>query len=348
MRKLVKHALWSCMTLMLGLSVWATSALALDPFPKQAGFSGFFQPSVGYLSIKSNMAAETLGTDLSSKQISSLFAEPGSESSAIVSFPFKLAYTFDSLRTQVFLGTQLEDLATFDLAQQLGVMQDLGSIGVVQVGFLFSSIPTKVWKDPYVVNFPRESTDRNSAGAQLTLDKAFGTNFEFQYSYRNIDIDQELSGQFLGLSVADQKLLDRNGTQHKVSLSYNLKLDAKQRLIPQITYTNNDRDGGAMRNTAIMGQVTYAYLADPATLIINAGYGQSEADKANPIFGKTDESDLFGASAAIWYKNPWGWQLFGSKPLQLTLSGAYALKDSNIDFYIEEATLVAVGMRAVW
>jgi hypothetical protein len=39
------------------------------------------------------------------------------------------------------------DLLSFDTAQQLGVKQEIGSLGVLQAGLLFSGI-VRVWKDP--------------------------------------------------------------------------------------------------------------------------------------------------------------------------------------------------------
>ncbi|MEJ2519378.1 MAG: DUF2860 family protein, partial [Desulfuromonadales bacterium] len=279
--------------LMVLLPVSAKTTFALDPFPKEAGFSGFVQPGVGYLNIKSNLVAKAGGSDLSNSQISSLGNKADSESTAIFTLPFKLAYTFDSLRTQIFLGSQLEDLARFDLVQKLGVMHDLGGIGVVEAGVLFSTFPTEVWQDPYVVNAPRQETDRSSLGVQFTLDKAFGSNFELQYSYRDIEFDRELSGQSpsLGLSLADQKLLDRNRKAHKATVLYHYRLSEKQRLTPSFSYSVDDGEGDAISGSGYFAQLTYFYSDDPVTLILNAGFGASEADARNPIFNKTEESD---------------------------------------------------------
>ena len=332
--------------------VCATKTYALDPFPEIPGFSGFIQPGIGYLNIKSNLVAKAGGSDLSNEKIDSLENKPDSESTATFSSPFKLAYTFDSLRTQVFLGSQLEDLARFDLVQKLGVMHDLGDVGVIDAGLLFSTFPTEVWEDPYVENAPRKKTDRSSLGAQITLDKAFGSNFEFQYSFRNIDFDDELSGQSRvssgRLLPEQQKLLDRNRKSHKATVLYHYKLGEKQRLTPSFSYTLEDGDGDAISGSSYFAQLTYVYLDDPSTLILNAGFGQSEADKRNPIYNLTEESDNLAISASIYYKNPWGWELFGSKPLQLTLTGAYVQSDSNIDFYYQEASLLSAGVLARW
>ena len=179
-------AAFLAMALLLG----ANGALALDPILKQSGFSGFVQPGVGYLDIKSNVVAKVVGFELSDKKISSLNDEPDSQSTVVAAIPYKIAYTFAGSRTEIFLGTELGDLLSFDTAQQLGVKQEIGSLGVFQAGLLFSGIP-RVWKDPYVTGQNRDDTSRKNVGGQLVWDKIFGSNLELEYSIRKVDIDSE-------------------------------------------------------------------------------------------------------------------------------------------------------------
>jgi opacity protein-like surface antigen len=329
------------------LLVGANVVFALDPIPKQPGFSGYVQPGLGYMSIKSNMVAKVLSFDLSDQKINSLNDEPDSQSTALFSLPFKLAYTFQGGRTQVFLGTEVGDLLSFDTAQQLAIKQDVGSLGVMQAGLLFSGA-TRVWKDPYVTGQNRDDTDRKNMGAQFTWDKMFGSNLELEYSIRKIDIGSEKSGEFLGLSNSDQDRLDRNGVVHKVSAAYQFTFAEKHRLTPEIALSYDDLDGEAMANTGLDLKLNYTYLGDPITLVLNASVGQADYDKSNPIYGKTRDDDRYGVSATVYYKNPWGWKLFGSEPMQFFVTGAYSLTDSNIDFYTQEALLGMGGVAFRW
>jgi len=265
----------------------------------------------------------------------------------LFSLPFKLAYTFQGGRTQVFLGTEVGDLLSFDTAQQLAIKQDVGSLGVMQAGLLFSGA-TRVWKDPYVTGQNRDDTDRKNMGAQFTWDKMFGSNLELEYSIRKIDIGSEKSGEFLGLSNADQDRLDRNGVVHKVSAAYQFTLAEKHRLTPEIALSYDDLDGEAMASTGLDLKLNYTYLGDPITLVLNATVGAAEYDKSNPIYGKTRDDDRYGVSATVYYKNPWGWKLFGSEPMQFFVTGAYSLTDSNIDFYTQEALLGMGGVAFRW
>ena len=166
-------------------------ANALEPIPKESGFSGFIRPGVGYMRFKTNMVASFFGFDLSDKKTNSLTDSPDSQSTGIALIPFTLQYTFASTRTQLFLGTDLTDLIRFNYSQQLGVKQEIGRFGLLQAGLLFTGIPAKVWKDPYVVDQNRNETSRTSNGGRLVWDRVFGSELQAQYTYRKIDISSE-------------------------------------------------------------------------------------------------------------------------------------------------------------
>jgi len=233
--------------LLLGANV----AIALEPIPVKSGFSGFIRPGVGYMRYKSNMVASFMGDDLSDKKINSLTDSPNSESNTLILAPFALQYTFASTRTQLFFGTDLRDLIRFDMSQQLGVKQEIGRFGVLQGGVLFTGIPAKVWKDPYVVDKNRNDTSRTSNGGRLAWDRIFGSNFQLQYTYRKIDIGSEKSGDFLGLSSSDRDRLDRNGDRHVADASYRFNFAKKHQLMPALIYARDDLDGDAIVQLAL-------------------------------------------------------------------------------------------------
>jgi hypothetical protein len=323
-------------------------ALAIEPIPNQSGFSGYIQPGAGYLNIKSNMVAKVASFDLSNKKISSIFDEPDSESTALVSMPFEIDYTFASTRTQLFLGTQLIDLLRFDISQQVGVRQQIGSLGLFQGGVLIGGILSKVWKDPYVEGQDREDTSRSSRGARLVWDRMFGSWFQLQYTYRKVDISSEKSGEFLGLDSDSRDRLKRDGDVHQGTLLYRYNFGKGHRLTPELILGYDDRDGDARTNTNIGTQLTYSYRGDPISLVINGSYTYADFDKKNPIYDKTQENDSYGIGGSVYYKNPWGWSLFGSKPMNFFVTGGYYYTDSNIDFYKEEIVLGLAGVNFRW
>ena len=343
-----KTNLLTIAVLTLILLMAANPATALDPIPKESGFSGFIRPGVGYLNFKSNMVASFLGFDLSDKKTNSLDDSPDSQSNAIALVPFSLQYTFGSTRTQLFLGTDLTDLIRFDYAQQFGVKQEIGKLGLLQGGILFSSIPAKVWKDPYVVDKNRNETSRTSNGGRLAWDRIFGSQLQLQYTYRKIDVSSEKSGDFLGLTSADKNLLERDGDRHVGDVVYRFRFAEKHTLNPAFIYSYNDRDGDAMKNDAYDFQLTYGYSGDTFTFTGNAFIGWADYDKKNPIYDKKQDDDRYGIQGTLYYKNPWDWRLFGSGPMNFFVGAAFAETDSNIDFYDQEVTMVTGGVFFKW
>jgi hypothetical protein len=344
---MIKKAL-NVAVLTLFLLAGANLALALDPISKQSGFSGFIHPGLGYLNIKSNTVAKVVGFELSDKKIGDREEEPDSKSTVVATIPYKIAYSFAGTRTEIFLGTELGDLLSFDTAQQLGLKQEIGSLGVFQLGVLFSG-NTRVWKDPYAEDQKRYDTSRQNVGGQVVWDKIFGSNLELEYSARKVDISSEQSGDSLAaLSGSERDRLDRNGLVHRASAGYGLKFGSQHKLTPQITFFYEDLDGEAMANTGADLQLTYLYDGDPIKLVLNGYAGQADFDKRNPVYDKTRDDDRYGASATLYYKNPWGWSLFGSEPMQFFVTGAYFAVDSNIDFYNQEALLGMGGIAFRW
>jgi len=333
------------------LLLGATWASALDPIPQESGFSGFIRPGVGYLKYKSNMVASIQGFDLSEENISSYNDSPDSETTALVTLPFTLAYTFASSRTQLFLGTDLTDLIRFDMSQQLGVKQGIGNFGILQGGFLFSGMPAKVWKDPYLTGVDRDDTKRKDTGVRLTWDRIFGSKFQVQYTYRKVDIDSEKSGNSIGsLTSSDRKLLERDSDRQTADIGYRFYFAKNHILAPAFIYTHDDRDGKAMKNDAYDAMLTYAYFNrnNPFSFTGNAYIGQADYDKRNPIYDKKQEDDRYGIQGTLYWENPWKWSLFGSNPMNFFVGGAYAKTDANIDFYDQEAIMGNVGVFFKW
>jgi opacity protein-like surface antigen len=330
------------------LLLGANLATALEPIPKESGFGGFIRPGGGYLNYKSNMVASFMGFDLSEGTINSLDDSPNSQSTGIVMVPFSLAYTFASTRTQLFLGTDLTDLIRFDYSQQFGVKQEIGKLGILQGGILFSGIPAKVWKDPYVVNKNRDETSRTSNGGRVAWDRIGGSELQLQYTYRKIDVNSEKSGNFLGLTGAEKNLLERDGDRHVGEVVYRFRFAKKHTLNPAFIYTNDDRDGDAMKNNAYDFQLTYGYKGDTFVFTGNAFIGWADYDDQNPIYDRKQDDDRYGIQGALYYKNPWDWRLFGSNPMSFFVSAAFAETDSNIDFYDQEVNIVTGGVFFRW
>ena len=91
-------------------------------------------------------------------------------------------------------------------------------------------------------------------------------------------------------------------------------------------------------------QLTYAYFGDPFVITLNGLIGKADYDKRNPIYRKTQDDDRYGLQGSLFYKNPWGWKLFGSSPMNFFVDAAYYKADANIDFYDQEVILATGGV----
>ena len=331
--------------LMAGTWLVASSAGAVKGVPEQPGWSGFVQLGYSYNGIENNeVAGIGIGSysEFTPESIDSIFGSPNEVTEGLPGFNFQVNYTLES-RTQLFLGRELVDAVRFDFTQQAGVRQELADRSDISAAFVFSGIPTKVWEDPFVEGQKRSKTDRNSTGLRLGYGRILGSQAHVQYTYREIDIDDERSGQFLGLTAAEQKLLKRDGDQHQLRLGYQFDLGDKESLIPELVYTKDDRDGDAVSAETWGVQLTYAKAGERFNLGLTGSYDSADYDKRHPIYGKTREDDSWGVGGTLFDKSLL--RALG-KDWWATATAAYYEGDSNINFY--DSTLWTMGVGVMY
>lgn len=326
----------------------AMPAMAIDPIPDESGFSGFISVGTSYTNMKSNTIAGNSFADVGNEIITSVNDGPSSNDEFGLALNFELKYTFAGSGTQLFLGNELEDLLRYDLASQAGVRQKLGGMGIGSISYVFSGIPTEVWEDPFLENSPRVDTDRDSNGVRLAWDTIFGSAFQVQYTYRKIDIDREQSGVGLGLTAAQQALLNRDGDKHDMELLYRFSGGNPESGVhifyPSLTYTFDDRDGNAIKEDGFRLLLSYAFDTPKYTFVLNGSIGTYESDQANPVFNKTLESDRYSISAIAFWKKPFGWELGFGNSWSLYLNAIYGEEDANISFYDAEIFMAGTGV----
>ncbi len=340
----------------IGIIAWAVfslvsamPAMAIDPIPNESGVSGFILMGTSYTDMKSTQIAGNKISDIGNETITSRNSGPSSDSSFGAMFNFELKYTLADSGTQFFVGNELEDLLRYDLATQAGVRQRLGGLGTGSASLVFNGISTEVWEDPFLENSPRVSTDRTANGARLVWDDIFGSDMQIQYTFRKIDIDTERSGASVGgLTQSDRDKLDREGSKHDIEVLYRFKGGSRQYgthlFYPAVSYTLDDRDGGAVKEDGFALALTYAFDAPKYTFVLNGSVGTYESDEANPVYNKTQESDRYGVSGILMWKKPFGWECPFGKSWSLFLSTAYGKEDSNISFYDTEVFVSALGV----
>ena len=331
-----------CLLAMLAVGT-APAAMAIEPIPSTPGWRGFVVVGAGYLDLESNTVAGNNLIDIGQPTISSVTQRPSSDDTFHPVVTGEINYTFNG-GWQAFFGTSLEDAVTLDGVTQLGVRKDLGSAGILQGGLLFSGIPTQVWEDPYAEGVRREETDRDSTGLRLQWDRVLGSAFELTFSYRDISIDTERSGEGVTSVACDascQELLRRDGDQYSFDVSYLYRLGEGQRHLvrPMVRYTIDDREGEAISSDGYRLQLSYIFLGQGYTVASNLVYGGSSHDARNPIFGARTDADGIAVDTTLFYRLPiesGRWQAVGSV--------LWGESDSDVAFHDNEIFMVSLGV----
>lgn len=321
------------------LALSATTALAIEPLPKTSGWNGYVSPSVSALSFRDNQVAGAGPLDLGEARLDSLSAKPEKESAGNVALTGEVGYMFAEQGLYLYLGNRLEDFLRLDNSSALGARLDLGHPGILEASALFSSVPTKVWEDPFLTGADREETDRTSRGARVGLAHILGSRLEAHVTVRTVEVDNERSGASLDLTDGERDLLARDGDSVKAELLYTWQINDRHMLVPAVEVGAYDADGDAISRTGAGLQLTHAYRQDRYRLVSNLALRQTSFDEENPVFDeKQDESEVV-ASITGFYGN-----LFNQPTLSGLASLLYAKRDSNITFYDAEATVASLGV----
>jgi hypothetical protein len=330
---------------LLGLALASAAAQAVPSVPEKAGWGGYIGVGVGAGRSESNMLASIGPADLGDETVSGLNQSPDDEDIVLPGLNFEVSYTLADTRTQLYLGNAVADHLNFDLdttlETHLGIRQEIDDIGTVDFSLAFSALPTDVWKDPYVVDKKRGDTERTSSGIHLVWGGILSTPLEFAWSAREIEVDDERSGQDgdLGLSAKQQRLLRRTGNVYRWDLTYDWKINERHRVVPGIGYLDYDLDGGAMAEDGMVLQLKHLYELQHWGLVSSIFYQDLESDRDNPIYGKQNQLETLGGSITAFYQEP-----FGLEHWTANAGVAYYEGDSNIDFYDSSFGLVSIGM----
>jgi hypothetical protein len=333
----------AAVTLML---LGAAPALpAQDRIPSTSGVGGIGAFALAVYSGRTNFFASgppLLGA-ITRPVITSVFAEPEQLKAPGVAVGGEVNYTFANTRTQLFLGSSLEDVLQFDGAVQLGVRQELPDKSVVTVNGIVTPLPAKLWVDPYVEGAVRDFAAANLPGFRIRWARILGTGLELTFTDRFFVFDAEQSGQWLvgqgRLDPGDIDLLDRNGDNLSFETGYRFRA-GRHRFEPSITYARDDRDGAAVASDGFGARLNYRYLDPKIALDANLSYGRRDHDAIHPIYGERISRDLVGVlfTAAVPI------ELLGSKQWNLWSTVEYIFERANVDFFEQRITALTLGV----
>lgn len=334
-------------------SALLSQSLMAAPIAKETGFSGFIAGGVMGLEYKSNfIAGNAIDDSISNDTINSLEDEASTESTVLPNFDYNFKYTFAEAETEIFFGTELLDLLTFDGITRLGVRKNFSGVGILGISALASTVPTEVWADPYDTSKPRQSTERNTAGVAIAWEQIAGSKFDLEVRARKLEIDggdkSGLNAPYIGEvahGLTDVQLnnqLNREGDLKLLIASYTWNFDKKHFLRPEFRYHDYDLDGQAMKAQESELRLNYLYNGANWKLVGVVVATQLDFDNINPLFGRKADGNAIGAGFTAGYKNPFGWS---KKFSLLGTVGVYEF-DSDINFYNMAGSVV--GLNALY
>jgi hypothetical protein len=333
MKKLFIAILMSCVAL---------PVTALERIAGYPNWSGYWNVGIGGGYTESNFLAgiDGIGVDLGDDIINGL-GSPDSKTYALPVLGGQFAYTLDNDKTHFIFGNAHGDLMQFEYDFRVALQHDFDFLGSFRAAYLAPSyISTEVWSDPYGVGFSRSDTEQSSTGGRFTWDKILSTGLELKATYRDREIDEEFSGQSLGLTFDEQALLSREGDIITVELGYRMKFGSKKHSFrPSVTYVHRDLDGAAMAQEGIGADLTYTYTGRGLRWITNFGYTYLEGDEKNPIFDKTNDANRFMFSSKAFFPRMFGW-----KNWMPVINLRMGMEDSDIDFNDSTVAIISTTL----
>jgi hypothetical protein len=325
--------------LFLLLIVSPVTTFAAGSFPDEDGFSGYFLLGVGRIDLESNIMAGNDIMDVGNPVVSSVFTSPQSKEDTHFAATGEIRYTYADRKMQIFAGNSIEDLLQMDINQRIGFSKQLDHAGTVSFAYVLNAISAIVWEDPYVANVTRQETDRNSEGFRFEWDQMMNTGFGLEFTYRDIDVDVERSGESLGLSAANRALLNREGDRYSLAASYQWIPSPGHIIESQIGFRSDDRDGDAIKSDGYWVQLTYMNRKDRWTFIANGRLGKNEHEADNPIYNLRQDSVQTIVGATVSYRLPYADQRWAATGLV-----TYGESDSDIDFHDSKVFSTIIGL----
>lgn len=245
--------------------------------------------------------------------IASLSNSPQSQTVVMAVPALLLRYRQDSLKNTYFLGATEEDYGRV----AVGVKHDLDK-GAVDAALFYSFMGSE-WADPYVLN--RSSTKVQNFGLRAGWERIAGSPFSAHYTVSAKLVNNDLSGE-------RHPDLKRDGTRHRLGITYALKLTDSLTLTPTLVFEREIAEGAANRYSSPGGALSLVWRQQNLTWINRVSGSYAVHDSINPVFGTKLKEPGYSATSLVLWKNP-----FDFKKFWLTGGVVYEQTLPNITFF---------------
>ncbi|MFP4294584.1 MAG: DUF2860 family protein [Halothiobacillaceae bacterium] len=317
------------------LSALLAGVASAAPISRDTGFSGFVSVLPAVVTTR---GATHTGDD--NRVLDSLDSNGTQERSAAVAAIGMVRYTLAPGRTELYFGTPPERVGEGTFQLELGVRHQLSDGSRLRFGVIpHELLESSLWADPFVVGVARDKTRASNRGLRLGWSDIGGSRWSLDYTFLRHVVDREHSGQFLGLSGADQDLLQRDANRHELTLDYHWRIGRSLVLRPAMRYERIQAKGRAERADVLRPQLNLLWRDRSHQWSLTAYARFSRFDAKNPVFNARRDERAWGLVAGYSLDEPLGW-----KNGQFNLFALGTGKQSDIGFYDSRTVVLAAGV----
>lgn len=335
------HKLFPTVILTVLLSnLLATQATANSAPPAQAlaGEAGW------EFTLGMNLAYRTGRSQLNTDDNNALNDDLNNNGQAIsktLIFPLASAkYTFSELQTQIFINNSSEQISTSELQYELGIRHLFNNRSELTVAY-FPQLPffNDAWEDPYLTGSARITTDEDAQGGRVALTRIAGSSITLKYAFALTAIENEQSGQSLGLDAKQLTLLQRDSLYQSVEIETMVSITPDVFFKPALQYTTRSADGEAHNFNQYGLQLSLLVFKGRHSLITTFNTGIKKFAVENPAFSQKQDTVNTGLFSVYSYAQALNWQ-----PLSFNILAGYKKENSDIDFYDTKGFFTSTGL----
>ncbi|MFT6927730.1 MAG: hypothetical protein ACJAZP_003369 [Psychromonas sp.] len=313
----------------------ANSAPATRSLAEKAGWEFTLGMNMGYSAGRSQLNTDddnALNEDLNNQ---------GKSLDKTLVFPLASAqYTFDELQTQIFAGNSREQISVAEFQYELGIKHVFNNRSQLTVAY-FPQLPffNEAWQDPYLIGSARTTTEQNTQGGRVALTRIAGSSITLKYAFAITSIENEQSGQSIGLNAAQLSLLQRDSFYQRIEIETMFPIAPGVFFKPALQYTRRSADGEAHNFDQYGAQLGLLVFKGRHSLITTFNTGIKKFAVDNPVFSEKQNTVTAAVFSVYSYAQALNWQ-----PLSFNILAGYKKENSDINFYDSKGLFMSTGL----
>ncbi len=299
------------------LSVAFTCAMANEK--PNSNFSGYLLLGGGVTSGDLSLNDASLEKNY---QISSLSQDSRSFSEFIPIIAGSLNLTLPQTGTTFTIGSK----QGFGLT----VSQNASQYGSFSLGATYEQ--DEIFADPFITGADRVRTDKDTIGISFSWDSIMSSLISFNYSFENVDVDNDVLG-------TRNTNLQRDGKIHTFKLSSGFYQDEQNEIGVGAYLSYADMSGESFAYIGYGVDLNHKFKGRGWDIKTGVSLGYNDYKKSHDEFSKSRTDTLTSVSTSYTKYQP-----FGFNRIFWTAFASYDVINANINFYDTTALTVGTGI----